>query len=529
MPERTPEGTVVVVGPAAGPAPGDGRYRWLVVLALASITTVSYGTMFYAFSVLLGDAGATAELGRAPPSAALALGVVVSGVLAPLVGTACDLLGSRRVFLVGAVRGGAGLAAFSRAAEGWQVLAAWGLLVGPAMACTFYEPAYVTVGQWFPGTGNGKALGVLTLLAGLSATIFVPLTQRLVLGPGWRDATLVLAAVLLAGVATPALVAHAGGRRREERCPAAPRGTGSRGRPPQRAAPRAGRPGPRRVDGGASPRAGGVLRPVLVTEPAQPPELGLDAEQAIGRVFVLRRLADGGEERQVRAVRRRGRVLQVCEHPAGFEEGEDLAVERALAPVLQVVDGERGDDGVEAPELRSPGPSPAQRCPPIGSAMGGCWRNGRRSVEVPLGVRAVEVAQAGDGEHLRGHEARVDAHPLGPATGGGPVRDAAANPAAVEPDGPVVPHVDVGGRVGGQQAHLVRRVVGPQDAIAAAYRAVALRDLRRRGVDLQANRTAMARSLHHRSHVAPFWYAKWRRFWIPVLPDLRRRTNLGRV
>ena len=197
---------MVALGAAAGPTRGEGRYRWVVVLSLAFITTVSYGTMLYAFSVLLGDGAVAGELGRALPSGALALGVVVSGALAPLIGTVCDVLGSRRVFLAGAVLGGAGLASFSRATEGWQVLLAWGLLVGPAMACTFYEPAYVTVGQWFSGRGNGKALGVLTLLAGLSATIFVPLTQRLVSGLGWRDATLVLAAVLLAGVALPALL-----------------------------------------------------------------------------------------------------------------------------------------------------------------------------------------------------------------------------------------------------------------------------------------------------------------------------------
>ena len=81
------------------------------------------------------------EFGRALLSGALGLGVVVSGVLAPVIGTLCDVVGSRWVFFAGAVLGSAGLAAFSRAMEGWQVLAAWALLVGPAMACTLYEPA----------------------------------------------------------------------------------------------------------------------------------------------------------------------------------------------------------------------------------------------------------------------------------------------------------------------------------------------------------------------------------------------------
>jgi hypothetical protein len=74
------------------------------------------------------------------------------------------------VFLAGAVLGSAGLAAFSRATEEWQVVAAWTLLLGPAMACTFYEPAYVGIDQWFGGR-QGRPLGVLTVVAGLSATM----------------------------------------------------------------------------------------------------------------------------------------------------------------------------------------------------------------------------------------------------------------------------------------------------------------------------------------------------------------------
>src|SRR5215212_4658809 len=38
---------------------------------------------------------------------------------------------------------------------------------------------------------------------------------------------------------------------------------------------------------------------VVEAELAQPPELGLDGEQAVGRVLVLERLADRREERQV--------------------------------------------------------------------------------------------------------------------------------------------------------------------------------------------------------------------------------------
>lgn len=101
----------------------------MVVIVLAAITTVSYGTILYAFSVLLGEDAAAGEFGYGLLSGALGLEVVVSGILSPVVRTLCDVAGSRWVFFAGAAFGSARLAAFSRATEGWQVLATWGLLV----------------------------------------------------------------------------------------------------------------------------------------------------------------------------------------------------------------------------------------------------------------------------------------------------------------------------------------------------------------------------------------------------------------
>ncbi len=197
-----------MTGPATGSS-GETEdataYRWLLVVALAVMVNVGYGTIFYSFSVLLGEGAAASEFGRAILSVSLGLGVVVSGALAPLVGTFCDLRGPRWVFLAGAVLGCLGLAAFSRTTEGWQVAAVWALLLGPAMACVFYEPAYVGIGQWF-GERQGKPLGLLTVIAGLSVTIFLPLSQWLVELLGWRGAVLVLGLVLLAAVGSLSLL-----------------------------------------------------------------------------------------------------------------------------------------------------------------------------------------------------------------------------------------------------------------------------------------------------------------------------------
>jgi len=49
----------------------------------------------------------------------------------------------------------------------------------------------------------------------------------------------------------------------------------------------------------------------------------------------------------------RGRVDRaIREHAAGLEQVEDLAIERVLAVMLDIVDGERRDDSVKASQQR---------------------------------------------------------------------------------------------------------------------------------------------------------------------------------
>lgn len=174
---------------------GGGWYRWVLVAALGLMVNVGYGAIFYSFSVLLGEGAAVSEFSRTTLSVCLGLGVVVSAALALPVGAVCDLWGPRWVFFAGALLGALGLAGFSVAQSVWQLAAVWVLLLGPAMACAFYEPAYVAISQWFEGR-QGRPVGVLTIVAGLSASVFVPFTQWMVDGFGWRGATLTLGLVM---------------------------------------------------------------------------------------------------------------------------------------------------------------------------------------------------------------------------------------------------------------------------------------------------------------------------------------------
>jgi cyanate permease len=105
-----------------------------------------------------------------------------------------------------------GLLAFSAAREPWQAVASWWLLIGPAGAMTYYEPAFIAVDQWFSAAYRARALAVLTVIGGISGTVFLPVTERLVTAFGWRTAAIVLGVTLaVVGVVVAVVFLPGGG------------------------------------------------------------------------------------------------------------------------------------------------------------------------------------------------------------------------------------------------------------------------------------------------------------------------------
>jgi MFS family permease len=161
------------------------------------IVSVAYGALYYGFAVLITEPAAGGEFSRSLLSAAYGGAVLTGGAAAIPVGRRADRHGVRGLMAGGAVLAAAGLVLFSLAQAGWQVLAVWWLLLGPATALCFYEPAYVAIQQAFEPERRARAIATLTLVAGLSGPVFTPTTGALVDALGWRDATRVLAATAL--------------------------------------------------------------------------------------------------------------------------------------------------------------------------------------------------------------------------------------------------------------------------------------------------------------------------------------------
>lgn len=169
-----------------------GLRRVLVVLCVTEV--VSWGVLYYAFPVLAPTIARDTGWSVSALTGAFSAGLIVSALVGIPAGRWLDRLGPRLVMTTGSVLTVPAVVLIATAPSFPLFVAGW-VLAGVAMAGTLYAPAFAAVTRWW-GPRRVTALTAVTLLGGLASTVFAPLTAAL-LGPlGWRDAYLVLGAVL---------------------------------------------------------------------------------------------------------------------------------------------------------------------------------------------------------------------------------------------------------------------------------------------------------------------------------------------
>lgn len=170
-------------------------------LALATLCVteiVSWGVTYYAFPVLLSAITADTGWSASAASAAFSLGLLVSAVAGIPVGRWLDRFGPRKVMTVGSVLAVIAMIAVASATSLLTFALAWAL-AGIAMSGILYPPAFAAVTGWF-GPDRMRGLLVLTLVAGLSSTVFAPLTAVLVENFSWRTSYMLLTVLLVGTV-----------------------------------------------------------------------------------------------------------------------------------------------------------------------------------------------------------------------------------------------------------------------------------------------------------------------------------------
>ncbi|BBY26349.1 MFS transporter [Mycolicibacterium sediminis] len=167
--------------------------RW-VLFTLCVTEVVSWGVLYYAFTVLSEQISADTGWSAPAVTAAFSAGLVTSALVGIPLGRWLDRVGPRRIMTAGSVLGALSMVAVVGAPNyGWFVTA-W-VLAGVAMSAVFYAPAFAALTRFF-GSDAVRALTVLTLVAGFASTVFAPLTAAMSEEMGWRQTYLALATVL---------------------------------------------------------------------------------------------------------------------------------------------------------------------------------------------------------------------------------------------------------------------------------------------------------------------------------------------
>lgn len=170
-------------------------YGWYIVYALAITETISYGVLYYAFSVLIPPMEADFGWSRGEVTGALSLATLVSGILAIPVGYWLDKHGARALMTIGSL--GASLLVFAWAqTDNLLVFYMIWALIGVMMSAVLYEPAFVVAAKWFENR-RGQAMTIITFAAGFASTIFLPLTEWLNSNYGRENAIMILGAILI--------------------------------------------------------------------------------------------------------------------------------------------------------------------------------------------------------------------------------------------------------------------------------------------------------------------------------------------
>ncbi|WP_442793574.1 MFS transporter [Pseudarthrobacter sp. SL88] len=132
-------------------------------------------------------------------SAAVSINLVLFGLTAPFAAALMERFGVRAVTATALVLIGMGSALTVLVNQSWQILLTWGLLIGLGTGSMALVFAATIANTWFTRS-RGLVIGILTAGSAAGQLVFLPFIAMLAQDPGWRQASLLIAAGALAVV-----------------------------------------------------------------------------------------------------------------------------------------------------------------------------------------------------------------------------------------------------------------------------------------------------------------------------------------
>ena len=169
----------------------DKRDTLLAIGGLGLTQVIGWGSTFTALTIFGTPIGETLGLRREVVFGGITVMLLVSALLAPRVGHVIDRLGARNVMVTGSVVAALAMLAQGTAQGVWTYMLGW-MLFGVAMPMMLNNAAMPGLVQ-VVGPDARRAITGLTLLSGLTGTVFLPFSAWLLDHTGWRNAYLLFA------------------------------------------------------------------------------------------------------------------------------------------------------------------------------------------------------------------------------------------------------------------------------------------------------------------------------------------------
>ncbi|MEL7013275.1 MAG: MFS transporter, partial [Pseudomonadota bacterium] len=170
-------------------------------IGLGITQTMGYGTLFYAYAILLPEMADDLSLSLSGIFGVLSLALFFGGAAAPLAGALTDRFGGRMVMTGGSVVAGLALLLLPMVSDRSGLFFAI-LLAEAAAMFVLYPVAFASIARLDLPVPTQRSITVITLFGGVASTIFWPLTLWLYNTVGWETTWMVLGIAYLV-VAVP--------------------------------------------------------------------------------------------------------------------------------------------------------------------------------------------------------------------------------------------------------------------------------------------------------------------------------------
>ncbi|MGI9450323.1 MAG: MFS transporter, partial [Geminicoccaceae bacterium] len=174
-----------------------------VVWPLAVAETIVWAAYYYSFPALILVWERDLGWSKTEISGAFTLALLVSALMAPLVGRLIDRGFAEQVFAGGAALGALLLIALSGVTALWQFYLVW-LGLGVTMAATLYEACFTVLTSAL-GDLAKRGITTVALVAGFAGAVSFPSANILASWLGWRFAILIFAGAV-ATLALPLII-----------------------------------------------------------------------------------------------------------------------------------------------------------------------------------------------------------------------------------------------------------------------------------------------------------------------------------